>query len=239
MSTNGGLNVADLRKQALSVRLFWQSVTIALLVLGYAGYYLCRSDLSVTLPMISAELASRGMDPGTARLRRGSIASLRVLAYALAKFASGSIADFLGAHRNFLMGMGGSVLVTFLFALSGGLIPLMTLIWIANRAIQATGWAGLVKIASRWFSRSRYGTVMAILSLSYLFGDAVARQFMAVLIGWGFGWREVFWTAGATLLALWTVIFFILMETALDIGESEPEDNTRNIYGFVGELDDT
>src|SRR5215510_10466411 len=235
MSANGGLNVADLRKQALSVRLFWQSVTIALLVLGYAGYYLCRSDLSVTLPMISAELAARGMDPGAARLRLGSIASLGVLAYAVAKFAGGTMADFFGGRRNFLTGMGGSVVFTFLFASSGGFFPVMTLAWFANRAIQATGWAGMVKIASRWFSRSTYGTVMAVISLSYLFGDAAAREFMAVLIGYGFGWRGVFWIAGGTLLALWVVTFIFLKETPLDIGESEPEVNPRNLYGRQGE----
>jgi len=235
MSANGGLNVADLHKQVSSVRLFWQSVTIALLVLGYAGYYLCRSDLSVTLPMISAELASRGMDRADARLRLGSIASLGVLAYALAKFAGGTMADFFGGRRNFLTSMNGSVVFTFLFALSGGFVPVMTLAWFANRAIQATGWAGMVKIASRWFSRSTYGAVMAVLSLSYLFGDAAARKFMAVLIGWGFGWREVFWTAGGTLLAIWALTFFLLKETPLEIGQAEPDVNPANLFGIEGE----
>jgi len=41
----------------------------------------------------------------------------------------------------------------------------MDVMWIGNRAIQAMGWAGMVKIASRWFSRKTYGTVMAIISL--------------------------------------------------------------------------
>src|SRR5262249_1035405 len=143
---------AALSNQSRSLRLFWQSLTIALLVTGYAGYYLCRSDLSVTLPVISSELASRGMDAGTARLRLGSIASMGVLAYALAKFVSGSMADLGGGRRNFLLGMGGSAVSTVLFAVGGGSIPLMTLAWIGNRGIQATGWAGMVKVASRWFS---------------------------------------------------------------------------------------
>src|SRR5215469_4098388 len=183
--------IAALPKAGISLRVYWQSFTVALLVIGYAGYYLCRSNLSVTLPMIQAELASRGMDPAIARLRLGSIASLGVLAYALSKFASGGAADFLGGRRNFLIGMGGAVLFTLGFAASGGSIPIMLLMWIGNRAIQAMGWAGMVKIASRWFSRKAYGTVMAVISLSYLFGDAAARQFMAMLIVKGYGWREV------------------------------------------------
>src|SRR5262245_1487401 len=235
MSAKDSSKAAVLAKQQLSLRVFWQSLTIALLVTGYAGYYLCRSNLSVTLPMIAAELASRGLDPAIARLRLGSIASFGVLAYALAKFASGGAADFFGGRRNFLTGMGGAVFFTFAFALSGGSLVLMGLMWLGNRAIQSMGWAGMVKIASRWFSRKTYGTVMAIMSLSYLFGDAAARQFMAALIGSGFGWREVFYIAGGTLLMIWIVTFFLLKETPLSIGEAEPEINPRNLYGEEGE----
>src|SRR5262245_25406274 len=112
MSVKQSPRVAPLPKQWISVRLFWQSATVALVVVGYAGYYLCRSNLSVTLPMIAAEPASRGMEVGTARLRLGTIASVGVLAYAVSKFVSGSAADFLGGRRNFLTGMGGSVVFT-------------------------------------------------------------------------------------------------------------------------------
>src|SRR5215831_16481290 len=99
------IKTVDWSKQQLATRYVWQFMTIALLVTGYAGYYLCRSDLSVTLPMISAEMISRGVDPVTAQLRLGSMASLGVLAYALAKFASGSFTDFFGGRRSFLIGM--------------------------------------------------------------------------------------------------------------------------------------
>src|SRR5215831_11555284 len=235
MLVKHNLRIADFQKRQSSLGLFWQSLTVALLVIGYSGYYLCRSNLSVTLPMVEAELASRGIDPAIARLRLGSIASFGVLAYALSKFVSGSAADFLGGRRNFLLGMAGAVLFTLGFAASGGSIPVMGLMWIGNRAIQAMGWAGMVKIASRWFSSKTYGTVMAVISLSYLFGDAAARQFMAILIAKGFGWREVFYIAAGTLASIWIVTFFLLKETPVDIGESEPEINPHNLYGQAGE----
>ena len=64
-----------------------------------------------------------------------------------------------------------------------GTIPIFTLAWMSNRLVQSRlGWAGMVKITSRWFSDSTYGTVMGIISLSYLFGDAASREFMSVLI---------------------------------------------------------
>jgi OPA family glycerol-3-phosphate transporter-like MFS transporter len=235
MSTPDVLRAADVSRQDLFARRFWQSVTIALLVTGYAGYYLCRSNLSVTLPIISADLIARGSQPATVQLRLGMMASLGVLAYALSKFVSGSLADFFGGRRSFLIGMSGSALLTLAFAFTGGWIPMMSLIWIGNRGIQAMGWAGIVKVASRWFSRKSYGTVMAIISLSFLFGDAIARQFMAAIIRWGFGWREVFLVAGATLLVMWIFTFCFLKETPLRIGQPEPEINPKNLYGMEGE----
>src|ERR1035438_10741334 len=100
---------------------FWQAVTVALLVTGYAGYYLRRSDLSVALPLLIQEMAAHGIPRDEATTRLGTIASFGVLAYAIGKFPSGGLADFLGGRRNYLFGMAGSVLFTFLFAVAGGI----------------------------------------------------------------------------------------------------------------------
>jgi OPA family glycerol-3-phosphate transporter-like MFS transporter len=81
-----------------------------------------------------------------------------------------------------------------LFA-STGLLPVFTIAWIANRLSQSIGWAGLIKVCSNWFGFSSYGTVIGILSLIYLVGDAVARQSMGMLKQQGFGWRVLFYFA--------------------------------------------
>jgi sugar phosphate permease len=212
----------------------WRVLTIALLVTGYAGYYLCRSDFSVALPLLIAEMAARGIAPDAAKIRLGTIASLGVLAYAIGKFPSGWLADFLGGRRNFLFGMAGSILFTILFALAGG-IPFFTLAWVCNRLVQSMGWAGMVKIASRWFSYSSYGTVMGIISLSFLFGDAASREFMAVLIGAGLGWRGVFYTAAGTLGVLLLINLVFLKETPESIGFPEPPANPANLFHSKGD----
>ena len=212
----------------------WQAVTITMLVLGYAGYYLCRSDYSVALPLIIKDLRSRGLPEGTATIRMGWIASLGVLAYALGKFPSGGAADFLGGKRNFLLGMFGSVIFTILFGLGGGL-PIFTLAWMGNRLVQSMGWAGMVKVTSKWFSYSTYGTAMGIISLSYLFGDAASRQFMAILIGHGVGWRGVFFTAGGTLALLAVLNLLLLSESPCDVGHVEPVVNPLNVFKDEGE----
>jgi OPA family glycerol-3-phosphate transporter-like MFS transporter len=207
----------------------WQIINVALLVTGYSGYYLCRSNLSVTMPLLISELAQRGLSAGRAQVMLGTVASLGVLAYAIGKFPSGSLADVFGGRRNFLVGMGGSIAFTLLFAASGSL-PLFTLAWMGNRLVQSLGWAGAVKITSRWFAFQRYGTVMALISLSFLFGDAAARQFMAVLISKGMGWRGVFMTTAIVLFLLLVICALLLRESPAQIGEPEPSVNPSNLF---------
>jgi OPA family glycerol-3-phosphate transporter-like MFS transporter len=201
--------------------LAWQVLTLALLLVGYSGYYLCRSNLSVAMPMIQRELSAGGIAEADALVRLGTMASLGTLAYALGKFVGGGLADRFGGRRNFLAGMLGSVAFTALFAL-GGALPIFTLAWIGNRLIQSLGWVGMVKITSHWFSASTYATAMAVVSLSYLFGDAVARQFMGWLLTQGLDWRHLFYTGAAVLLCLFLVSTWLLKETPRDIGEPEP-----------------
>jgi len=55
--------------------------------------------------------------------------------------------------------------------------------------------AGLIKVSSKWFDFSSYGAIIGILSISYLVGDAAARQWMGLLIHRGVGWRPLFYLA--------------------------------------------
>jgi OPA family glycerol-3-phosphate transporter-like MFS transporter len=207
-----------------------QTRTIALLSIGYAGYYLCRSNVSVALPQLIDELSAQGMSPDEARVRLGTMMSLGVAAYAIGKLCLAGTADVRGGRRNFLAGMGGAVAFTLLFAAGGGL-TLFTLAWIGNRTVQSIGWAGMVKIASRWFSYSTYGTVMGAVSLSYLFGDALARAAMSVLIAHGFGWRAVFCFAAGGLAVLFVMNWRWLSESREDLGFPPPDVHPANVFG--------
>ena len=210
-----------------------QAVTLTILIIGYAGYYLCRSNLSVVTPLLLDELTADGMDAGEAKVRLGLMVSLGTLIYAVGKFISGAVGDFLGGRRNFLGGMAGAVLFTALFPLGGG-FPLFTLAWMSNRLAQSFGWTGLVKVSSRWFGYTSYGTVMGVLSLSYLAGDAASRTFLGVLLGWGIGWRDVFWTCAAILAGLLLLSAVLLRESPAAIGAAEGDVNPLNVYGTSG-----
>lgn len=211
----------------------WHATTIALLALGYSGYYFCRSNLSVVLPDLIRDLAQRGISVNEAQVRLGFIASAGTIAYAVGKFISGSLADLFGGKRNFVAGMAGSIVFTVLFALSGG-FPLFTMAWIGNRLFQSTGWVGLVKVSSRWFSYSTYGTVMAVLSLSFLFGDAGCRWIMGQLMAFGLSWRGVFFAGAGSLALLLVANVLLLRESPEERGLPAPEANPMNVYGEEG-----
>ena len=197
-----------------------QKITVVTLLFGYAGYYACRSNLSIAMPMIARELEAGGMAPDTVQIRLGTLASVGVLVYAIGKFINGSIADRVGGRKAFLSGMVGSILFTCLFAL--GSFPFFTLTWAANRLVQSAGWVGIVKITSRWIPYTLYGTVMGWISLSYLFGDAAARAFLGQLLAWGLGWRGMFFAAACLLGVLAVIAFALLRESPADVGEVEP-----------------
>jgi OPA family glycerol-3-phosphate transporter-like MFS transporter len=208
----------------------WQATTLVLLFVGYSGYYLCRSNLSVATPLLLDEMEIHGIARGDARVLLGRMVSFGTLAYAAGKFIFGATGDLIGGRRNFLGGMTGAVLFTVLFGLGGGL-PVFTLAWVGNRFVQASGWPGLVKIGGRWFDYRWHGTAMAILSLSYLFGDAAARAYMGVLLQFGLGWRGLFYLTAITLFGLLAICFMFLKDSPLAIGAVEGTVSPANVYG--------
>jgi OPA family glycerol-3-phosphate transporter-like MFS transporter len=203
--------------------------TVVLLFCGYAACYYCRADLSVATPLIAEELAKRGVTHAEALVRIGTITSLGVLAYALGKLFLTGLGDYWGGRRNFLIGVGGAAAFTLLFATGAGL-PVFTLAWTANRLTQSVGWAGLIKVSSKWFNYSSYGSIAGLLSISYLVGDALARQQMAMLLAHGYGWRALFVFAGIVATLALAANFLWLRESRVDEGHPEAEPNPLNLF---------
>jgi len=208
---------------------YQQFKVIVLLFAGYGALYFCRADLSVGTPLIVEDLTGHGMSRDQAIVRLGDIASLGVLAYALGKLFLGGLGDFWGGRVSFLIGLAGATCFTLLFA-SAGAIPIFTIAWFGNRLTQSIAWAGLIKTSSKWFDYSSYGSIIGILSISYLVGDAAARQSMGALIGRGLGWQVLFYyAAGVTGLILAANLLF-LRESRTAAGHPESKPNPLNLF---------
>src|SRR5271154_3691967 len=207
-----------------------QFLVVALLFGGYAACYFCRADLSVATPMLVDELGAHGINHRAAILRIGEITSLGVLAYALGKLFLTGLGDFWGGRINFLIGVGGATVFTVLFTRGGGL-PIFTIAWLGNRLTQSVAWAGLIKVSSKWFNFTSHGTIVGILSVSYLIGDAAARQWMGLLIHQGYGWRALFYLAAAVAGFFLVANAILLRESRTDVGFTEAKPNPQNLYG--------
>jgi len=220
----------DFGSRAESVLRSRQLLTIGLLFGGYAACYFCRADLSVAAPLLIDELGSRGISHADALVHIGQIASLGVFAYAIGKLFLTGLGDFWGGRRNFLICLGGATVFTLMFALAGTL-PVFTMAWLGNRLTQSIGWAGLIKVSSRWFDFTAYGTIVGILSISYLIGDALARQWMGLLIHQGYGWRALFYLAAAVAGFFLLANALLLRESRTEVGYAEATPNPQNVYG--------
>lgn len=207
----------------------WQWTTLFTLTVGYAGYYFCRSNLSVATPLLIAEFGDVGIDKAAI----GKIASIGVLFYAAGKLINGVLGDFIGGRQVFIFGMFASVVATVVFGFGTG-ATLFLVAWCFNRFVQSMGWGALVKTASRWFPTHLMGTILGILCLSYLFGDMAAKFFLGSLISAGIGWRGVFFASAAVLGSLFLFAFFVLKSSPEDVGEEEPTAHPNNLFGDEG-----
>src|SRR5450631_4449036 len=208
---------------------FRQTLVVMLLFGGYASLYFCRADLSVATPLLIEELGKHGVSHGDAIIRLGGITSLGVFAYAIGKLFLTGLGDFWGGRISFLIGLSGAAVFTVMFA-SGLSLPLFTMAWIGNRLTQSIAWAGLIKVSSKWFDFSSYGMIIGILSISYLVGDAAARQWMGMLIDHGYGWRALFYFAAAVAGLFLILNFFFLRESRVDAGHAEAKPNPLNLF---------
>ncbi len=219
-----------------------QALVVVLLFTGYGSLYFCRADLSVATPLLVEALGRHGMSHDAAIIRIGSIASLGVLAYGLGKFFLAGLGDVWGGRLSFLIGLAGATLFTVMFTL-GLSLPLFSVAWLGNRLTQSVSWAGLIKVSSRWFDYSSYGMIIGVLSISYLVGDAVARQGMGALIEHGFGWRALFYFAATASGVCLIANALLLRESRVDAGFAEATPNPLNLFagssarpGSLGEL---
>jgi OPA family glycerol-3-phosphate transporter-like MFS transporter len=201
---------------------------------GYAACYFCRADLSVASPLLIEEMGSRGISHADALVHIGQIASLGVFAYALGKIFLTGLGDFWGGRPNFLIGLGGATVFTLLFTL-GGAPPVFMIAWLGNRLTQSIAWAGMLKVSSKWFDFTSHGTIVGILSISYLIGDAAARQWMGALIHEGYGWRALFYLAAAVAGFFLLANALLLRESRTEVGFPEAMPHPQNLYGGSAE----
>ncbi|WP_263351113.1 MFS transporter [Acidicapsa acidisoli] len=171
----------------------------------YAGFYLCRKNLSVVLPLLHNVSGLNGID-------LANIVFGYSLLYAVGQFVWGPLSDRIGAKRVVGAGLLLVVACNLLMSMHASLIWLLILACL-NGAGQSTGWSGLVKTMAIWFNGVNRGIVMAWWGTNFVLGGFLATTFAtwAILQPWllpELGWRRGF-LFPALLLAAITGVFLI------------------------------
>jgi sugar phosphate permease len=184
-----------------------QQKTFAVTWITYAGFYLCRKNLSIALPLLA----------GVAGLRSVELANIVFgysLLYAIGQFGFGFLSDRIGPKRvvgaglllivgcNLMMGLHASVMWLLLFACLNGVG-------------QSTGWSGLVKTMANWFSSENRGVVMAWWGTNYVLGGFLATAFATWAVSRQAPLPQLGWARGflfpALILAAIVPCFFLML----------------------------
>lgn len=206
----------------------WRARIFAITWLAYAGFYLCRKNFSVVMPLL-------GQHPNFTKLDFANLIFLYSLMYAAGQPLFGMLSDRFGARLIVTAGIFLAAISNVLMAFSTSALTLGPLV-IINGIGQAAGWPGLLKIMAHWFTRNERGTVMAWWTTNYVLGGFLATLFStyvatAALPVPGAGWQRAFWIP-AILLSLTGVLYLLFVRNhpsdvglppILDEGELTPE----------------
>ena len=167
---------------------------IAVMLVGYALFYVCRLAFSATKKTL--------VDQGVYTAREiGYVGSAMLIAYAVGKIVNGFLADHANIRKFMAFGLFVSALANLLV---GFAIPALFLIalWFVNGFAQATGAPCCVVSLARWWSKRERGTFYGIWSCSNNLGEALAYVLTSVVMvrvglacGADMAWRSGFWGA--------------------------------------------
>lgn len=173
------------------------------LVAAYIGVYLCRKNLAVAVPVLQKAW-------GLSKEQIGMVGSASTVAYAGGKFLFGPITDRLGGRTALL----GSMSLAALFGAAGAFSPslaALAVLYSANRLFGSASWGAMVKLVPEWFAESKLAFACGLLSLSFVFGGALAVSFAGLIAGWtNDSWPAILGVPSIVLLLLVALCWLIL-----------------------------
>ena len=209
---------------AVSLPKSWRYRIFAVTWLTYAGFYLCRKNFSVLMPILTDEFGFTKTDLAWVITGFSAI-------YMLGQFANGLLSDRFGPRLIVGIGLLISAFSSIAMGFGASLILFMVMMW-SNGFGQSTGWSGLIKNMATWFRHAERGVVMAWWCTCYVVGGFVATVFATY---WAtnetfladFGWRRGFWAPALLLMVISGIYIVYTRNRPSDAGLPDlPEDNT-------------
>ncbi|RAI43340.1 MFS transporter [Rhodoplanes roseus] len=156
-----------------------------------------RANIGVVLPFLRKEFPMSNTEAG-------ALASLFLLAYAIAQLPSGFIYSKFGVRRLFSVSMIATSVVTGLMGTVGSVLPLKIYRFALGLA-EGPLPIGITSTINNWFPPNEKGTATGIFLASVKFGPVIVPPICATIAAL-YGWREVFLVfavPGVLLSAVW------------------------------------
>ena len=151
----------------------WRYRIFAVSWLAYGGFYLCRKNFSIAMPLLNEDL-------GFTKDHFAMVLFLYSLFYAMGQFYNGFLSDKFGPRLIVGIGLFLSVAAN-IFMGFGATLLIFGLLLCINGTGQSTGWSGTVKNMAPWFRRQERGVVMSWWSTCYVVG-AIAATTLATFV---------------------------------------------------------
>lgn len=193
-----------MKTNAIPNRRLVQRRILLLCWLSYALSYLCRTNLSIALPQMTAEF-----EWNTAAA--GAIGSGFFVSYGLGHLVSGILGDRLSAKKFMAIGLFGTSLCNLLMGFFPNYIVIFS-VWLLNGLFLSTLWGPIVRVIAAWFSPSERNFPAVLVSLSSMVGYLISWAGLGIVIQLT-GWRGAFFLPGSITLAF-TLWFCLRMEVS-------------------------
>lgn len=184
--------------------------------IGYVVFYLCKKNIAVALPGLSADF-------GYTNTELGLLGSSLYLTYGIGKFVNGVLADGSDVRKFLPTALILSAIANLCFLISAFLITpghasffglpsgtvllwLFAFFWGANGWFQSAGFPAVAKTLTYWYSNSERGTKWSLWSCSHQVGTFLSVIVSGFLVA-HYGWKMAFLVPSllAILVALWLI----------------------------------
>ncbi|GAC42716.1 MFS transporter [Paenibacillus popilliae] len=201
--------------------------TIIGIFIGYAGYYLVRSNFTLSTPYLKSEF---GFSPS----QIGMLSAALAVTYGISKFFMGNLADKAHTQRFIAVGLFLSAVVNLILG-STSSFGLIFMMLVVNGVFQGMGAPPCSIVLANWFSKKERGTYMGIWNTSHNIGGGIIAPIIGValgILGSAYWQTGIFVVPSIMAMIIAVFVWFCGKDTPQSVG-LPPIDEYRNDYDDV------